>query len=60
MELNHPLSIPALAPSQVAADGTRVFTLSAREGAIQILDGRPTPTWGFNGDILGPTLRAKK
>jgi FtsP/CotA-like multicopper oxidase with cupredoxin domain len=60
MGFNHPLSIPALAPSQVGADGTRVFTLSAREGAIQILNGRPTPTWGFNGDILGPTLRAKK
>jgi FtsP/CotA-like multicopper oxidase with cupredoxin domain len=60
VEFDHPLSIPALAPSQVAADGTRVFTLSAREGAIQLLDGRLTSTWGFNGDILGPTLRAKR
>ena len=52
------LAIPPLAESRVAADGTRVFELAAQEGSSELLPGKPTDTWGFNGAYLGPTLRA--
>jgi FtsP/CotA-like multicopper oxidase with cupredoxin domain len=37
-----------------------VFDLTAAEGSHDFGQGRPTPTWGFNGDYLGPTLRAAR
>lgn len=60
VEFANPLSIPLLAPSQVDAQGRRVFDLTAGEGSHDFGRGRPTPTWGFNGDHLGPTLRAQR
>lgn len=54
-----PLPIPPLAESEVV-DGVRVFSLAAQEGQMQFLEGMTTPTWGFNGDYLGPTLRAQR
>ncbi|MDR7187173.1 FtsP/CotA-like multicopper oxidase with cupredoxin domain [Microbacterium trichothecenolyticum] len=54
-----PLPIPPLAESQVV-DGVRVFSLTAQEGRMQFFEGMTTPTWGFNGDYLGPTLRADR
>lgn len=54
-----PLPIPPLAESRVV-DGVRVFSLTAQEGSRRFLDGVTTPTWGFDGDYLGPTLRAAR
>ncbi|MFC8682541.1 multicopper oxidase family protein [Microbacterium ureisolvens] len=53
------LPIPPLAESEVV-DGVRVFSLTAQEGRTQFIDGMTTPTWGFNGAYLGPTLRARR
>lgn len=53
------LPIPPLADSTVV-DGTRVFSLTADEGQREFMPGVTTPTWGFNGDYLGPTLRATR
>lgn len=55
-----PLPIPPLAESTVGADGTRTFTLRAMAGKTEMLPGVRTATWGFNGSILGPTLRARR
>ena len=55
-----PLAIPPLAPSRLAADGTRVFDLTAQDGTTEFRPGVQTRTWGFNGDYLGPTLRASR
>lgn len=55
-----PLPIPPLADSTVGPDGTRVFTLRAAAGQTEMLPGVRTATWGFNGSILGPTLRARR
>ena len=55
-----PLRIPPLAQSHVDASGRRVFELTARTGRREFLPGRVTETWGFNGDYLGPTLRARR
>ena len=54
------LAIPPLAKSRVEKDGTRVFDLRMRPGETEFKDGRRTPTWGFNGSYLGPTLRAER
>ncbi|MRH88997.1 multicopper oxidase domain-containing protein [Nocardia sp. SYP-A9097] len=55
-----PLPIPPPAASTVGADGVRHFHLEAQAGSTEILAGKSTPTWGYNGSILGPTLRAKR
>jgi blue copper oxidase len=55
-----PLPIPPLAPSTVDSSGIRRFTLRAAPGSTEIVDGRRTATWGYNGSILGPTLRARR
>jgi len=57
---DRPLAIPPLAPSSHDGQGRRVFDLTAQTGRRQFLAGRTTPTWGLNGDYLGPTLRARR
>lgn len=54
------LAIPPPAESSVDKDGTRVFDLRMRAGETEFEAGRKTPTWGFNGSYLGPTLRAAR
>ncbi|MFD7862705.1 multicopper oxidase family protein [Streptomyces sp. NPDC059783] len=60
VDFNRRLAVPPLAPSTVTADGTRVFDLRMQSGETEFRPGRATPTWGFNGSYLGPTLRAKR
>ncbi|MEV5438586.1 multicopper oxidase domain-containing protein [Streptomyces sp. NPDC052682] len=55
-----PLAIPPLAESAVDKDGTRVFDLRMQAGQTEFRSGVKTPTWGFNGSYLGPTLRARR
>lgn len=59
-EFKNELAIPPPAKSTVRADGTRVFDLTMREGEKEFRPGQRTPTWGFDGEYLGPTLRAKR
>lgn len=59
-DFSNELAVPPLATSTVKSDGTRVFDLTMRAGEKEFRAGQKTPTWGFNGDYLGPTLRAKR
>lgn len=59
VEFANRLAVPALAPSGIDGEGRRVFDLKAGEGRHDFGDGA-VETWGFNGDYLGPTLRAKR
>ncbi|WP_412458044.1 multicopper oxidase family protein [Mycolicibacterium wolinskyi] len=54
------LPIPPLADSTIDSSGTRHFTLRAAAATTEILAGKSTQTWGYNGSILGPTLRARR
>jgi FtsP/CotA-like multicopper oxidase with cupredoxin domain len=53
------LRIPPLAQSRVV-DGVRVFELTAQEGVSHIVGNGTTPTLGYNGAYLGPTLVADR
>ncbi|MGJ9413198.1 multicopper oxidase family protein [Aeromicrobium sp. CF4.19] len=59
VEFDRPLAIPPLADSRVE-DGRRIFELEMAEGRTDLGRGEDTPTWGFNGSMLGPTLRAER
>jgi FtsP/CotA-like multicopper oxidase with cupredoxin domain len=54
------LEVPPLATSRIDEQGRRVFDLRAQQGSRDFGFGEPTRTWGFNGDYLGPTLRASR
>jgi FtsP/CotA-like multicopper oxidase with cupredoxin domain len=40
-------------------NGEKVFDLTIQSGASEFFEGKRTRTWGFNGNYLGPTLRAR-
>lgn len=60
VDFSNQLNIPPLATSTVQTDGTRVFELTAEAGNSTFLPETSTPTWGYNGSFLGPTLRAQR
>lgn len=55
-----PLPIPPVVSSTLGSDGVRRFALRANLGSTEIVRGKYTPTWGYNGSILGPTIRARR
>ncbi|MGI5402358.1 multicopper oxidase family protein [Streptomyces sp. CA-135486] len=59
-EFRTELAVPPPAKSTVTPNGTRRFELTMQAGQKEFRAGKQTPTWGFNGDFLGPTLRAKR
>lgn len=56
---SQPLRIPELASSAVE-DGVRVFHLDVQEGRTSFVPQGETPTLGYNGSYLGPTLVAER
>lgn len=59
VDFTHPLAVPPLAPSRVE-NGVRIFDLTAQEGESSLVAGSATPTLGYNGSYLGPTLVADR
>ncbi|MBP2193440.1 multicopper oxidase family protein [Nocardia goodfellowii] len=59
-DFRHRLAIPPLAEGTPGTGGKRVFDLEMRSGQKEFRPGQVTETWGFNGDHLGPTLRARR
>lgn len=58
-EFGAELPIPAVAPARVE-NGVRVFDLVAATGETRFVPQGPTPTLGYNGTYLGPTLIADR
>ncbi len=54
------LPIPELREGVRDADGTVRIPLRIREGEVRFLGSTPTPTIGYDGDYLGPTIRVRK
>ncbi|MGZ8804558.1 MAG: multicopper oxidase family protein [Microbacterium sp.] len=59
VDFTRPLAIPPLAPSTLDDEGRRHFELTAAASTTEFVEGVPTPTWGFEGSYLGPTIRAE-
>ena len=47
-------------PQLLEFDGERPVKLTMQAGFSEVLPGLSTSTWGFNGSILGPTLRLRR
>lgn len=60
LSFDNRLVIPPLAESHVGVDGVRTFDLEAKRGEHEFVPGTTTPTMGYNGAYLGPTLRASR
>ena len=54
------LKIPPLLEPSIDSDGRKRFKLELAEGRTELVPGTSTVTWGANGPILGPTLRARR
>lgn len=54
------LRIPPLLEPRTDGAGRKVFDLQMQAGTSELVAGRRTPTRGFNGPQLGPTLRAAR
>ncbi|WP_240375650.1 multicopper oxidase domain-containing protein [Bacillus piscicola] len=52
------LAIPPLLEKQKGSDFD--YDVVAQEGATKFFDGSSTKTYGYNGNLLGPTLRLKE
>ncbi len=59
VDFDRPVTIPPLADSRME-DGVRHFDLRLQSGMTDLGADQPTPTWGVNGAMLGPTLRAER
>lgn len=59
IDFRAPLAVPPLAPSRVE-NGVRVFELTAEEGSSSFVPAGQTPTLGYDGAYLGPTLVAER
>lgn len=53
------LPIPPLLRSTGGGDGIRHFNLSAERGEMPFFPGTTTPTMGYNGSYLGPTIKVR-
>lgn len=60
LEFRNRLKIPPLLAPRVDRDGRKRFRLALTEGQVELLPGTRTTTWGANGPILAPTLRARR
>ena len=54
------LSIPPLAKNTSTDPSKVTYELTVQKGTSPFLQGKSTPTLGYNGNYLGPVLRAKK
>ncbi|MCW4465997.1 multicopper oxidase domain-containing protein [Glutamicibacter sp. MNS18] len=59
VDFRNRLHIPPLA-EPIRSPGTTVFDLNVQAGRSAIVPGGEADTWGINGPLLGPTLRARR
>ena len=54
------LYIPPILESEGVERGVSIYKLRAQTGEVAFFGDKVTPTLGFNGDYLGPTIRLKR
>jgi FtsP/CotA-like multicopper oxidase with cupredoxin domain len=55
-----PLVVPPVLRPTKLRDGRDLYTVTMRRAEVQILKGKRTPIWGFNGRFPGPTIKVTK
>lgn len=53
------LPIPPLLDSTVSDDGAKLFSFSVEAGEMSFFPGYTTPTLGYSGPYLGPTIKVR-
>jgi FtsP/CotA-like multicopper oxidase with cupredoxin domain len=56
---SRPLPIPPML-NGIRSNGETVYEITARRGSRNFFPDATTPTYGYNGDYLGPTLRLRR
>ncbi|MCJ7772836.1 MAG: multicopper oxidase domain-containing protein, partial [Desulfobacterales bacterium] len=59
-EYENPLPIPSILKSKSVKKDEVVFDLNVQRGITEFFKGAKVATYGYNGALLGPTLRAKR
>ncbi len=54
-----PLPIPPLLENLDKSGKTARFAMEAQRGVMDFFPGKPTSTFGYNGNFLGPTIRVR-
>jgi FtsP/CotA-like multicopper oxidase with cupredoxin domain len=54
-----PLPIPPFLENQDKSGTTARYAMNVQRGSVEFFPGRPTPTMGYNGSFLGPTIRVR-
>ena len=54
-----PLPIPPLLENLDKSGETARFSMEAQRGVMDFISGKPTVTFGYNGNFLGPTIRVR-
>lgn len=59
-EKQHRLIVPPVLKPDSVDNNNIYYTLRAQTGVTQLLSGKKTKTYGYNGSFLGPTIRVEK
>lgn len=59
-KFSRPMPVPSLLEPTSTSDGVARYDLVAQAGRSELESGKPTETYGYNGSILGPTLRLRR
>ena len=59
-EYENPLPIPPILANKSAKKDEVLFNLNVQRGVTEFFKGAKVTTYGYNGALLGPTLRAKR
>ncbi|GLH73077.1 multicopper oxidase [Geothrix limicola] len=59
-KFSRPMPVPPLLAATVGTGGSVHYDLVAQAGTSELEAGKPTETYGYNGAILGPTLRMRR
>jgi len=54
-----PLPIPPLLENLDKSGKTAQFAMSTQQGTMDFFPGKPTKSFGYNGNFLGPTIRVR-
>jgi len=59
-DFSEPLPIPPLLENLDTTGKSALFTMNAQRGNVSFFPDKTTPTLGYNGSFLGPTIRVRK